>query len=587
MEKEIPTTLPVTFTEGLVLALTAITILPHDPTLMILAAPAGVALWAARRSETVRGWATQQLAIYEPLDFPGNTLIVAGLNKLPVPSVHIPKLLTSDTTAQKITNIPVAASTKKKIVDALPPSFFSAFGEDDPRKSQIETSVPSEPVIIDVTPTNKRDAEAVSQAKVAKTTEEDTLWLAQNTELPAVKKPRQRALLTIREVCRLLNDEVDDRPHVIVFGNSGAGKTVLVQLLIGTRPGKVVILDPKRPKGWEGIKWGGLPYVSRDKETSSYQPLVNALAAVVHEMNERYRIQDEVTAPFTMLTVVLDEAKNAVEESPELAELYRKIVSIGREVNIRLVLLSTTDRARKLGFDGEADSMDSFAHIRLGVFATKVLDTETLAEQGDKRYLWAALLLEEWKAFDNKKTYEYVEKLTLGKTKVWEGVTCNCQLEKQHTTNADDHFLEQLLLQNSESVKSFSTEVLPGSTSKNIGKYTSREAEVLPREKYFHPTSQAVEVLPHTDTNTHTIPQNQVFRMAAKCWREASDVEQTLAKNTLHSKVRGMTSRQAIIHHFGVTGGRKYRRAVELCEALEVLRTETIAHLKREKQQGE
>src|SRR5207249_217398 len=103
-------------------------------------------------------------------------------------------------------------------------------------------------------------------------------------------------------VVEVLNKQVDDFPHVFVVGDSGAGKTTLVQLIVGTRPGKVVILDPKRPKGWEGPKWGGLPYVSRDKQTASYKPMVVALAEVVKEMDRRYRTQDEATEPFEMLT---------------------------------------------------------------------------------------------------------------------------------------------------------------------------------------------------------------------------------------------------------------------------------------------
>ncbi len=264
----------------------------------------------------------------------------------------------------------------------------------------------------------------------------DAEWVAQ-ASAGAPEGLEVGKVASLRLVVEKLNKLVDDFPHLFVVGDSGAGKTTLVQLIVGTRPGKVVILDQKRPKGWEGPKWGGLPYVARDKQSSSYKPLVAAMQQVVTEMTRRYRMQDEATEPFEMLTVVLDEAKNSVEECEELAELYRKIVSIGREVNVRLILISTTDRARKLGFDGEADSMDSFAWVVLGDMAVKTV--ADVKRRGDKKYHWALVSFAGgWVPFENEKAFGLLPSLNLKRTKAWAKVEYNCQTDAQAIRKAQE-----------------------------------------------------------------------------------------------------------------------------------------------------
>ena len=302
-------------------------------------------------------------------------------------------------------------------MDSVSSQALAEAEADDVQKSAQATEVNPEKA-------DQASAKAQKAEKPATKDDAETAWVAA-ASVPVGLEPGKVAALP--QVVDALNKQVDDFPHVFVVGDSGAGKTTLVQLLVGTRPGDVVILDPKRPKGWEGAKWGGLPYVSRDKESGSYTPMVNALKAVVKEMNRRYRVQDEVSEPFQTLTVVLDEAKNSVQECEELATLYKKIVSIGREVGIRLVLISTSDRAGVLGFSGEADSMDSFAWVQLGEFALR--QRAELKERGKERYYWAvADMFGQWMPFENEKAFKLLGTLNLGRNKAWQGgVEYNCQ----------------------------------------------------------------------------------------------------------------------------------------------------------------
>src|SRR5207244_1935191 len=104
----------------------------------------------------------------------------------------------------------------------------------------------------------------------------------------------------------------------------------------------------------------------------TYAPMIAAATAVVAEMERRYTMLETATEPFEQLTLIIDEAKDVVDQCPEIAELYSRVQTIGAEAAVRLILLSTTDRAKKLGFDGEADSLDGFVQVRLGLFAKKV-----------------------------------------------------------------------------------------------------------------------------------------------------------------------------------------------------------------------
>ncbi|KPV51634.1 hypothetical protein SE17_20100 [Kouleothrix aurantiaca] len=279
-------------------------------------------------------------------------------------------------------------------------------------------------------------------------------------EEPAQPQPRQRrheepapvrtlgtvTVLGISKLVKELNTNIDDHPHLVLFGNSGSGKTTLAQLIAGLRTGRLVILDPKRPKGWEGAKWGGLPYVTRATD-GSYGPLVAALKAVVAEMDRRYAVMERASTPFEQLSVIFDEARNAITECPELADLYKKVISIGREVGVRLIILSTNDRVKSLGLDGEGDMRDSLRRIHLGKFARDVYPE--VARLGKENHLHAVVELEGWTPFDNSKTLELLQRVSLPASKAWDGVRANCQTGTAVVEDEDEDLLAGLLTQTS------------------------------------------------------------------------------------------------------------------------------------------
>lgn len=374
---------------------------------------------------------------------------------------------------------------------------------------------------------------------------------------PAETLAEVLARLGLDDVLMAVNEDVDNLPHLILYGDSGSGKTFLAQLIAGSRPGQLVILDPKRPQGWKGPKWGGLPYVCRAKGlpegldlreflARSYAPLVAALHSVVAEMVDRYDRQERQREPFEQLTVVLDEARNSVSESPELAELYKKIISIGREVNVRLILLSTTDRVGPLGFAGEGDAMDSLGEIRLGLFAVNVKrELAQLADEGTK-YLRAVFYRGgRWVPFDNAGTAGRLDALRLGADRVWPGVAYNCQLP------VDDTKLLGQLLDAPRSVKGFQAE-LPFH-------FEATSTEVRSASEPLRRTSTAEET-------TSDVLRNEALR-AAELLKTIPVSERSKFQKCLQLVAAGASRTRAIQDVFGVKGGDRFAQITQWLNA--------------------
>jgi energy-coupling factor transporter ATP-binding protein EcfA2 len=168
--------------------------------------------------------------------------------------------------------------------------------------------------------------------------------------------------LSVREWLTIVNDKLDDAPHTLVIGGTGTGKTTLVQAIAATRTGKIVIADPK----WKPGKWGGVPCAPIDDD-GGFTQIEALLRDILSELRRRIAAMKRGIEDFDPLTVVVDEFVTVKLECPDIApELLKRLGSIGREVRVRLIALSTSDRVKSLGIEGEGDIKENYTIIRLG-----------------------------------------------------------------------------------------------------------------------------------------------------------------------------------------------------------------------------
>lgn len=174
---------------------------------------------------------------------------------------------------------------------------------------------------------------------------------------PAESPPR---VLPIREWLAIVNDEPDDAPHLFIYGASGTGKTTLAQAILQDRLGQVVIFDPKNRPG----KWGAAPAIGVDPG-GRYTSIEAGLQGVLDELHQRQDTMASGGAEFVPLTVVLDELPLLNRNTQQATLVLKEISEIGRELGMRLVILSWSKRVKELGIDGSGDAIDQFVLITL------------------------------------------------------------------------------------------------------------------------------------------------------------------------------------------------------------------------------
>jgi hypothetical protein len=314
--------------------------------------------------------------------------------------------------------------------------------------------------------------------------------------------------------------------------------------------------------------------VTKDLQ-GTYAPMIKALADVAgpnKEMERRYQQQETVTEPFEQLTIIIDEAKDVVEQCPEIAALYRRIVTIGAEARVRLILLSTTDRARKLGFEGEADSLEGFVTIRLGSFARRVLPTCGGTSENPKH--WAAVNLGEWIAVDTRRTKELLDKAA--PSMVWPSPHYNCQVPStkvgtsprpamvQHPISADTSTAEEDFL--AQMFAKYGSRLAP----KEVSMETHRESgpESLGNSAGGNGTGKSQKMLSDAGSEDFRL----VLQSAKDALKTVSPDEGRKLGNACKLFTRGVGKQEAIMQGFELTSaGRGYSRGKELFDALRLL----------------
>lgn len=175
----------------------------------------------------------------------------------------------------------------------------------------------------------------------------------------AAPQQRQRAAQARPRWLEVVNDQPDQRPHALILGPTGAGKTTLATALMADRGGRSVVISPKISPG----AWAGAEVVTLDDD-GTYAPLEAALEELEAEKRRRIvTLRRKGPDALEPLTVVLDELQQLTANVPAAGEYMVGLSSIGREIKMRLVGVGTTDDA--LNIRGWKASRPNYARISL------------------------------------------------------------------------------------------------------------------------------------------------------------------------------------------------------------------------------
>lgn len=191
-----------------------------------------------------------------------------------------------------------------------------------------------------------------------------TTALPQETEKPSI--------VSHHIWMKIVQEIPDEVPHVLIVGSTGSGKTWLAQAIAVERDGHIAILDPK----WKPGKWGGAPAITIDNDLS-YSSLEHACQKLLEELKNRQVALKLGTDTFTPLTVIVEEMPTLLDECPTAPTLFKRLGQLGRELRIRVIGLSQSDRVKSLKIEGEGDARNNYTFIRLGDHAVKVYPQAT------------------------------------------------------------------------------------------------------------------------------------------------------------------------------------------------------------------
>jgi ABC-type oligopeptide transport system ATPase subunit len=179
--------------------------------------------------------------------------------------------------------------------------------------------------------------------------------------------------LSLKHWLRLLNDQPDQVPHVLIAGKSGSGKTTLARVLLAHRRGEVVILHPKNTEDdWHPLEW-----YTVDTD-GTFTTIAGILSDLYAELQQR-----PARAPH--LTVVLDDVSAIAQDRTSKAsyqQFVRAAARLGRSKRVRLLMLAHETTAQAVGLPGEVAILDNFSRVNVERHSH-----QATLEHADDRYL--------------------------------------------------------------------------------------------------------------------------------------------------------------------------------------------------------
>ncbi len=147
-----------------------------------------------------------------------------------------------------------------------------------------------------------------------------------------------------------------DIGHVLIVGETGAGKSTAMRALLAHRQ-QVVVLDPHAgPGDWPGgvVKGSG----------RNFTEIGEFMEYMIDELSKRAEQRRQGVNQFMPMTVATDEMPAIASElGPDVYQNWQKWMREGRKFGLYIVVSTQSTRVKTMGIEGEKDVLDNFTGI--------------------------------------------------------------------------------------------------------------------------------------------------------------------------------------------------------------------------------
>ena len=180
-------------------------------------------------------------------------------------------------------------------------------------------------------------------------------------------------------------------PHIRAVGATGIGKTCLIDWLLDVFPADKtqVITVKRRMNQWQGLKVIGVPE-DFDGIRSALEDLQSLRKRRTEKMAEG-RDSPVLNVAVDEWRVISKNIKATVDrttkeiKSPSAKEIMGNMITLAREVNIRMLVMAQGRQVETWGLEGESDLAECFCSIYLGKFAVQECETNRNRHPADSQ----------------------------------------------------------------------------------------------------------------------------------------------------------------------------------------------------------